>query len=400
MTTTPLKRPQRLDSLDAYRGFVMFLMMAEVLRLGQVARFFPDSEIWKWLSFSQSHVAWGGSSLHDMIQPSFSFLVGVSLPFSIASRQARGQSFARMLFHAVWRGVLLTFLGVFLRSSGRAQTNFTFEDTLSQIGLGYIFLFLIGFLRIRWQIVAAAVILVGYWGAFAAHPLPGPDFKYSDVGVADDWPYHYSGFAAHWNKNSNFAAAFDRWFLNLFPREKPFTHNGGGYSTLSFIPTLATMILGLVAGGWLRLDASRAKKCLYLLAAGAVCIALGGALDFLGICPSVKKIWTPSWTLFSGGCSYLFLAGFYFFVDGLGWWLPVYPLIVIGANSIAAYCMAHWFNGNIEQSFRTHLSNFLGPDVFKVAGDAYESLVRGGAILLVHWLILFWMYRRRVFVRI
>ncbi|HTI50922.1 MAG TPA: DUF5009 domain-containing protein, partial [Planctomycetaceae bacterium] len=131
MSTTPLKRPQRLDSLDAYRGFVMFLMMAEVLHLSQVAKAFPDSQVWKWLSFSQSHVAWGGSSLHDMIQPSFSFLVGVSLPFSIASRQAKGQSFLRMLFHAAWRSVLLTFLGVFLRSSGRLQTNFTFEDTLS-----------------------------------------------------------------------------------------------------------------------------------------------------------------------------------------------------------------------------------------------------------------------------
>jgi predicted acyltransferase len=127
-------------------------------------------------------------------------------------------------------------------------------------------------------------------------------------------------------KNSNLAAAFDRWFLNLFPREKPFTHNSGGYSTLSFIPTLATMILGLVAGGWLRLDITRAKKCLYLLAAGAVCIVLGGALDYSGICPSVKKIWTPAWTLFSGGCSFLFLAGFYAVVDGLGCWPPVYPV--------------------------------------------------------------------------
>src|SRR6187399_126374 len=114
----------RLDSLDAYRGFVMFLMMAKVLSLGHVARSFPDSETWKWLEFAQSHVEWGGCSLHDLIQPSFSFLVGVALPFSIASRQMKGQSFARMLFHAVWRAVLLTYLGVFLRSSGRAQTNF------------------------------------------------------------------------------------------------------------------------------------------------------------------------------------------------------------------------------------------------------------------------------------
>jgi predicted acyltransferase len=404
MSTTPAKpiatRLLRLDSLDAYRGFVMFLMMAEVLHLSRVAQAFPDSQVWQWLKFNTSHVEWGGCSLHDLIQPSFSFLVGVSLPFSIASRQAKGQSFARMLLHAVWRGVLLTFLGVFLRSSGRLQTNFTFEDTLSQIGLGYVFLFLLGFLRIRWQVVALVLILAGYWGAFAWYPLPGLDFDYSAVGVPETWPFHHSGLAAHWNKNSNLAWAFDTWFLNLFPREKPFTHNGGGYATLSFIPTLGTMVLGLTAGGWLRLDTTRPRKIVYLLLAGGACLGAGSALDRFDVCPSVKRIWTPAWTLYSGGLCYFFLAGFYGFVDGLGGRPFVYPLVVIGANSIAAYCMAHWFNGNVEQSFRTHFYNFVGGDVFKLAGETYEPLIRGGAVLLVYWLILFWMHRRKVFVRI
>ena len=82
----------RLASIDAYRGFVMFLMMAEVLRLSRVARAVPESGFWKFLGWHQSHVEWVGCSLHDLIQPSFSFLVGVALPFSIASRAARGQS--------------------------------------------------------------------------------------------------------------------------------------------------------------------------------------------------------------------------------------------------------------------------------------------------------------------
>src|SRR5438046_2657494 len=129
----------RLSSLDAFRGFVMFLMMAEVLHISQVAKSFPDSPVWKQLAFNTSHVEWTGCSLHDLIQPSFSFLVGAALPFSIASRRAKGQSFIRMLFHALWRAVLLVGLGVFLRSTHHRQTRFTFEDTLSQIGLGYVF---------------------------------------------------------------------------------------------------------------------------------------------------------------------------------------------------------------------------------------------------------------------
>ena len=87
----PAAPPQRLASLDAYRGFVMFLMMAEVLRFCRVSAALPDSGFWKLLCHHQSHAEWIGCSLHDLIQPSFSFLVGVALPFSIASRLASGQ---------------------------------------------------------------------------------------------------------------------------------------------------------------------------------------------------------------------------------------------------------------------------------------------------------------------
>src|SRR5207249_4462841 len=84
--------PVRLVSVDAYRGLVMFLMMAEILKFALVAKAIPGSGFWAFLAFHQSHVEWVGCSLHDLIQPSFSFLVGVSLPFSLAARRDRGQS--------------------------------------------------------------------------------------------------------------------------------------------------------------------------------------------------------------------------------------------------------------------------------------------------------------------
>ena len=310
-THSPTTVPARLTSMDAYRGFVMFLMMAEVLHVGRVAAAFPDSGFWKLLDFHTSHVEWVGCSLHDMIQPSFSFLVGVALPFSIASRLARGQSQLAMTAHALWRALLLILLGVFLRSVGRAQTNWTFEDTLTQIGLGYPFLFLLGFRSARVQWAALAVILAGYWMTWALYPLPGPGFDYAKVGVPPDWAHHANGFAAHWNKNSNLGAAFDQWFLNVFPRAKEFVANGGGYLTLSFIPTLGTMLLGLIAGNWLKSDLPHTTKLKRLLLAAAVCLALGTTLHLLGVCPIVKRIWTPTWALFSGGLCFLFMAGFY-----------------------------------------------------------------------------------------
>ena len=91
MNSASSPKPERLTSLDAYRGFVMFLMAAEMLHVGQVSEHFPDSSFWQWLAFHTDHVAWTGCSLHDLIQPSFSFMVGVALPFSLMSRSSLGQ---------------------------------------------------------------------------------------------------------------------------------------------------------------------------------------------------------------------------------------------------------------------------------------------------------------------
>src|SRR6185295_13101943 len=333
--------PARVAAVDAYRGFVMFLMMAEALQLHRLAESFPDSAIWTFLAHHQTHVQWAGCSLHDLIQPGFSFLVGTALPFSIISRLTRGQSKAVMVAHAAWRALLLVLLGTFLRSMGQPQTNFTFEDTLSQIGLGYVPLFLLALVTPKWSWMALAAILIGYWTAFAMYPLPPENFDYTTVGVPADWPHLYSGFEAHWNKNSNFAWHFDTWFRNLFPRETPFLFNEGGYSTLSFIPTLGTMILGLIAGRWLQRDWSAMKKLGVLILMGAICLAAGYAADYFGICPSVKRIWTPAWVLYSGGWCFLILAGFYATLDAVGLSGWAFPLRVIGMNSIAAYVMAH-----------------------------------------------------------
>lgn len=395
-TPTPIPQPMaRNVAVDVYRGFVMLLMMAEVLRLSRVAEAFPASWFWKVLAYNQTHVEWAGCSLHDLIQPGFSFLVGVALPYSIASRMAKGATFGQLFAHALWRSLLLIALGIFLRSTHSPQTYFTFEDTLTQIGLGYPLLFLLGFRPPRWQWTALALILTGYWLAWALYPAPGPGFNYQAVGVPPDWQHYYSGFAAHWNKNSNLGNAFDQWFLNLFPRQSPFVYNDGGYLTLSFIPTLGTMILGLAAGRWLRAAAPRIPMK-RLLIAGVIGIAAGLLLHFTGICPAVKRIWTPSWTLFSGGACFLFLAGFSWVIDVKGYKKWAYPLVVVGMNSIAAYLIAELLRNFVVESFRIH----LGPRAFQFFGTGLEPLMQGAAVLFTYWLILFWMYRRKIFLKI
>ena len=387
-------QPQRVASVDAYRGFVMFLMMAEVLRLGRVSKELPENAFWEFLAFHQSHVPWTGCSLHDLIQPSFSFLVGVALPFSLMSRTSKGMSTPALWTHTLKRSLILVLLGIFLRSMHSTQTNFTFEDTLTQIGLGYPFLFALGFAKPKVQWGALGLILIGYWLWFAVYPLPGPDFDWSQTGVTADWEHHLKGFAAHWNKNTNPAWAFDRWFLNLFPRENPFLFNRGGYSTLSFIPTLGTMVLGLFAGQWLR---DRKPSLLKdLVTAGLVMLGLAVVLSLLGINPIVKRIWTPAWVLFSGGWCFLILAGFYYLADVKGIRRPFYFLLVVGANSIFAYVMAEVLPGFIDNSFQIH----FGKSYADWFGEPYQSLVSGALQLAVMWLILRWMYVRKIFIKI
>ena len=364
--------------------------------IAQVARHYNESGFWQFLARQTEHVPWAGCSLWDLIQPSFMFLVGVALPFSIANRQARGQSFAVMLGHAIWRAVALVFLGIFLRSVGRKMTYFTFEDVLTQIGLGYVFLFLLGWTKARTQAIAAGLILFGYWLAFALYPLPPNGFDWSQVGVPADWPHHPTGFAAHWDKNTNLAAAFDQWFLNLFPREQRFVYNGGGYLTLNFVPSLATMIFGLLAGGLLRSAQPKEVKVKVLVGAGVVGLVVGWLLGWLGICPVVKRIWTPSWAIYAGGWTCLLLGAFYWSIDNRGWRRWAFPLVVVGMNSIMMYCMANLTRGFFADSLKTH----FGQQFFQILGAPFEGMVRSVVLLIIWWLVLFWMYRRRIFLRI
>lgn len=391
----PPKATVRNVAIDAYRGLVMVLMMAEVLHLAEVARAYPGNWFWAVLGYNQSHVQWAGFSLHDLIQPSFTFLVGVAMPYSIASRIAKGKSFRELFGHAIWRAFLLIILGIFLRSMTSTQTNFTFEDTLTQIGLGYPILFLLGFRSQRWAWSALGIILFGYWLAWALYPAPGPNFNYQAVGVPAGWTHNFTGFASHWNMNSNLGIAFDRWFLNLFPRQTPWLYNGGGYLTLSFIPTLGTMILGLAAGRWLRGCAPRIPMK-RLLIAGVIGIAAGVLLHVTGICPVVKRIWTPSWTLFSGGICFLFLAAFCWIIELKGYKKWAFPLVVVGMNSIAAYVIADGFGRFVLNTLHIH----LGHRVFQIFGTSLEPLTTGIVMLLIYWLILYRMYQRKLFLKI
>jgi predicted acyltransferase len=392
---SPRPKPARLQSLDAYRGFIMVVLATGGLGFVAMHRKFPDDPVWGFLSFHTDHVAWIGCSFWDLIQPSFMFMVGVALPFSMASRRARGESPVRTWTHIVWRALLLVALGIFLSSNSTPRTNFTFVNVLTQIGLGYVILCLLAGRGLVVQLSALAVILVGYWLFFFLWPLPPEGFDYAKVIPAKETWHGLPGFWAHWDKNTNAAAAFDVWFLNLFPPadgKTPFAFNAGGYQTLNFVPSLATMLLGLMAGEMLRSRRRPEDKLLRLIAAAILCLGLG-YLAGITVCPLVKRIWTPSWALYSTGWTFVMLAFFFAVIDVLGWRRWAWPLVVVGMNSIAIYVMIQLMSGWIGTSWQTHLP-------VACFNNPYAPIVKASLVAATLWLICAWMYRRGIFLRI
>ncbi len=393
----------RLQSIDAFRGLVMFALASHGLGIHKAATdHFQDSPIWSALAHQTEHVPWVGCVVWDMIQPSFMFLVGVAMAFSCAKRHGRGDSYGSMFRHAVIRSMVLVALGVLLSSNWSDQTNFSFANVLAQIGLGYTFLFLLWNRSARVQFGTAMAVLGVYWGWFALYPLPPQGFDFSSVGIPEDWT-HLSGFAAHWGKNTNPAAAFDVWFLNLFPRAEPFVFNRGGYQTLNFVPSLATMVFGLMVGELLRSDRRGLVKFAVLVGAGLSGLFVGWALDLYGICPVVKRIWTPSWAIYCSGWACLVLAVFYGAIDlwnrsslsqAARW--CVFPLFIFGANSILVYMMGQLARGWTCNTLKIH----LGREYMNVLGLEYAPIVEASCVVLAFWLFCYWLYRQKIFLRI
>jgi len=370
-------------------------------------------------------------SFWDLIQPAFMFMVGVAMPLSNARRWSEGQSAGRRFIHAVWRAMALVLLGVFLYSLGSPRTNWIFPNVLAQIGLGYIFAYLLLPLKSWVQAGALVAILAAYWGLFKIDPPPA-EYDYAAVNASAERGEVYEGKFAAWSKNANFAHNFDRRFLNmlrtlsdedmekynipldsrswapapvrtiLFANSEPFRKNDGGYQTLNFIPSIGTTILGMLCGQLLISAAGKGKKLLLLLIGGALCLALGLAMGEFA-CPIVKRIWTPSWVLFSGGYVIWMLALFYFVFDVLPLKVLAFPLAVLGANSLAVYLMGELLRGwTMTKVVQIHLSGLL-ETIFgaeKLQADMFGPIIYPATTVLVFWLVCLWMYRSKVFVRL
>ncbi|MCE9547315.1 MAG: hypothetical protein K8T25_17725 [Planctomycetia bacterium] len=199
---------------------------------------------------------------------------------------------------------------------------------------------------------------------------------------------------AGWPKEGNPGQAFDVWLRNALPFNKPFRNHA--YYTLNFIPSIATMVFGLMAGELLQSPLRPWRKFGWLVGVGLLGMGAGLALDLGGVCPLIKKIWTPSWTLFSGGACLVLLGAFYALVDLWGWRRWTLPAVVLGANSIAVYVVLELYCGWMVKTINQQVVHGIWPSISVPWAATITSLLAVGAF----WLVFYVLYRSRVFVRI
>jgi predicted acyltransferase len=392
----------RLVSLDAYRGFTMLAMVSGGAG-GMGLAFLKNNPRWSWLADQLGHRDWVGCTFWDLIQPSFMFIVGVAMPFSFARRE--GQSAVVQTLRVVKRCLLLIAVGVFLDSYSDRKVYVQFIRVLQQIAIGYLLASLVVRFRPSVQALTAALLLAAHTGAYLLYaklsggsPMDGT-YSGSPTGSA-----HGGGSA--WERTDNVGTYVDNLLHFYINNVEFFRPSPGGYVTINAISSTATILFGVLAGELLRGPLRAFAKFAILVVVGLAALAAGWALSggdgwldwsFQPVVPMIKKLWTASFAIYAAGWTCLMLAAFFLIIDGIRFRCWAFPFVVVGMNSIFMYVLASLLRPDIRRG----VSLFLTEDVLGVSLDPrVRGIIDGSLIILVEWLICFWLYRRRIFLRL
>jgi predicted acyltransferase len=367
--STPV-RP-RLRSLDALRGFDMYWIIGGDAFLDELSKLTHNDAIRGVCMQFIDHMPWAGFRYYDMIFPLFLFIIGTTLPFSVGCRLEEGESRKSLVRKILIRAAILWAFGMIYNGALTAPSwdHVRIVGVLQRQGFGYACAGLIYlYCKPKAQIWIGIGILLGYWALMAFGPVPGvPHGTYTEWG--------------------NFANYIDR---QIFAPHQMYEKYGDPEGPVSMIPAIATALIGLLAGQWLRSSRPEEKKSLGLLVAGLACLALG--LAWSPLFPIIKKIWTSSYVLFAGGMSLLLLAGFHWIIDVKGWWKWSFPFIVIGMNPISIYMLT------AVVDFTSIATHFVGGVANRLPDE--KQAILAGSTLLVEWLLLYFLYKRKIFLKI
>ena len=356
---------ERLLSIDALRGFDMFWIIGGGTLLSSLADVWPHP-ITQTIKEQLEHVEWQGFHFEDLIFPLFLFIVGVVLPFSTSRRRQQGQSSASIHLHIFKRALTIILLGLIFNNLLRFEwSQMRWPGVLQRIGLCYFFAaIVVAHTRWRTQAIIVGAVLVLYW--VAAELIPVPDFG-ANAMTAEGCLSSY----------------IDQ---RLIPGKLYYGY-GDNEGLISTFPAVCTVLLGALAGHWLRSQRTGNRKAAGLALAGLACVATGYLWGL--VFPIIKLIWTSSYTLFSGGWCLLLLALFYWLIDVKGYRKWTFFFVVIGVNPITIYFLQRFVNfGDIAEFFLAGVVNNAG----QVA-----PLVLPLGVLAVKWLLLWFLYRHKIF---
>jgi len=372
-SSAPAKKPPRLVSIDALRGFDMFWIIGGDALMRAVCAWWDTPASAK-LGEQFHHVEWEGFRFYDLIFPLFLFVVGVVIPFSLKKYQTGEHPRSLALRRTARRVALLLVLAFLYNGVQRFDfANLRYVGVLQRIAICYgIAAVIYLFTRARTQAIATVAILLGYWALLALVPAP-------ETQKAGDY-----------SKETNLVGYVDR---QLLPGRilKSYYGYGDNEGLLSTIPAVATALLGVLAGEWLLSDRRAAIKALGLLGAGAIFAPLGFLWgDYF---PIIKNLWTSSFVLVAGGFSLLLLGLFYLVIDVWKFRAWSFFFVVIGMNAITIY-MAQ----NIIP-FRDIMQFFL-VGVLPLLSETVRPIVAAAGVLAVKWLFLLHLYRTKTFLRV
>lgn len=361
-----LQQSKRLIAVDALRGFDMFWIIGGSAIIsglvkatgGPLEAILPQFE----------HVRWEGLHFFDLIWPLFMFIVGVSIPLSIEKRKAAGFSKRSMYAHAIRRAIILFILGMMLQG-GLLQWDLSklhpCYSVLHGIAAGYLIAVVVTIeLKPKFQAVATAVFLLLYWGVIMLIPVPG-----AGAGVL--------------TPDGNIATWFDQLVLGRF-------HHGENTWFLSYPAFASSVLLGVMAGHLLNMQVSENKKVMLLAAAGVGSTLLG--LLWSLVFPIIKLLWTSSFVLIGAGFGFIMLSIFYWIIEVKGYHRWAFFFSVIGMNSITVYVLAMLVN------FKQIGDIFIGSLLPRIT--PWDVFVSETFTLAIVWVLLYWMYCTKTFVRL
>lgn len=369
-------KSDRLTSLDVFRGATI---------AGMILVNNPGS--WAYVYPQLRHADWHGWTFTDLIFPFFLFIVGVAIVFSFSRRIELGYSKTKLFLKVIRRALILFALGLFLNGF----PNFDFSTirimgVLQRIAICYLFASLIYLTSsVRWQAIWSIVLLFVYWGLMEFVPVPG-------IG------------AGLYEKGRNFAAYVDSLILSghMWSVTKTWDPEG----IVSTIPAISTTLFGVLTGHWLRSKRDEIEKTLWLFIMGNLGLFIGAVWN--AWLPINKNLWTSSYAVFTAGFALIVLGFCHFFVDIKGYRKIVYPFVVYGMNAIAVFVLSGiigrlsvYFKVSLSDGSMTTVKNYIYENFFASwLGPMYGSLGYAIAHVLLMYLFVWILYKRKIFIKI